>query len=665
MKRILILALFLLLNQFFYGRNIDIEKAKQVAQNFMDLKLPQRNNTICNVIEEKHKSNTITFYTISFCEGGWVMVSADDLVVPILGYSFKGIIDKNTIKPDNYNSWIDNYKEQIISAKSKKVIYPEITEKWEELLNPKSIKNTKDLVFNYTPGTRLLNTPDRGEVNWKQSTNNSGGCTPSYNAHVYTSSSSDCNCDHKPVGCGPVAMGQIMWYWQWPKNSSYRSYDWNLMPNVLTNSSTSSEGDAIGYLLKDCGTACDMIDNVNYWCDGAWTTTNNIEEAFVEKFKYKAAEKKVKSDWDYSGAWNDLIRAEIDAGRPVLYRGDKSDLRTSKHFFVCDGYDTPDFNSFHFNWGFGGYYNGFFTLDDLTPDDYEFNKNQMAIVGISPTCNSVNLNITDVSYSNVTGVKHEVARNNISLPSNSETLTVKDGGKLLLTAGNSIILKKGTFVKKGSELRAKIQEISYGESGISVPTWYDAFTPNGDGINDELYYNVYNADTWELQAFDPDGYPVFQSAGIIENNAAVVWRGENTVTGTYYCIIKFRNSCGEVLTKDIAIVVLHGKNQKSEPENSTNNNDVELADIENEILGVDFNLSIYPNPSTGLFNLNINNRNLNYNIRVYNLTGEIIYQKNNLTSQELEINLNNKPKGLYVIKVEIGNKFIANKILLE
>jgi len=33
--------------------------------------------------------------------------------------------------------------------------------------------------------------------------------------------------------------------------------------------------------------------------------------------------------------------------------------------------------------------------------------------------------------------------------------------------------------------------------------------------------------------------------------------------------------------------------------------------------------------------------------------------------QVIEVNLNNKPKGLYVIKVEIDNKFITNKILLE
>ena len=664
MKNFLFLVLFLLLNNVFYASNIDKEKAKFVAQNFMDLKLPKRNNTICNVIEEKYKNDLTVFYTISFSEGGWVMVSADDLVIPILGYSYKGIIDKTATKPDNFNDWINNYKEQIIDAKGRKIIYSEITKKWNDLLNPKLIKNPKNLAFAYTPGTKLLYIPDRGEVNWRQSTNNSDGCIPSYNAHTPPSTDSDCNCDHKPAGCGPVAMGQIMWYWQWPKSSSYRSYDWDLMPNVLTNSSDIWEGEEIAWLLSDCGSACKMDNNIEYFCSGSWTTTNNIEDAFVDEFKYEAAEKKTKSEWNYSGAWQDLLRAEIDAGRPILYRGDKADISTSKHFFVCNGYDTPNFNSFHFNWGWGGYCNGFYTLDDLTPGEYEYNENQMAIVGISPTCNSVSLNITDVSYSNVTGIKHEVARSNIILPSENETLTV-DGGKLLLTAGNSILLKSGFSVKQGSMFHADIKEISYGESGISVPTWYNVFTPNGDDINDELYYNIYNADTWELQAFDRNGYPVFQSAGIIENNSAVVWRGENTVTDTYYCIIKFRNSCGEVLTKALDILVVHGGSKEFESQIPIRNNNELLTNDENEILMGDYNFNIYPNPSKGVFNLDINNQNLNYNVIIYNLIGEKVYEKCNFTSQELKINLNSKPKGLYIIKVEIGNEIIAYKILIK
>jgi len=665
MKRGIFLILFLLLAKFFYGNDVNVEKAKVVAKNFMDLKFPQKSNNICNVIEEKYKNVTV-YFIISFCEGGWVMVSADDSVIPILGYSFKGIIDKSSIKPDNYNNWVNNYKEQIIEAKSKKNIYPEITKKWEELLNPKSIKKSKDLVFSYTPGTALLNTADRGKIEWSQSKNNNGGCIPSYNQHTPPSSDSDCDCDHKMVGCGPVAMGQIMWYWQWPKSNSYRSYDWDLMPNELTNSSTLAEGEMISLLLGDIGNACKMDNNIEYFCTFSWSTMSNMEDAFVDDFKYKAAEKKVKSEWDYPGAWENLIRSEIDAGRPVLYYGDKSDLSTSKHYFVCDGYDSSDPEYFHFNFGWGypgnSYNTSFQYLDDLTPGSHEYNKNHKAIVGISPSRNTVTNNITDVSYSSITGIKQEVAKYNISLPSSNEMLIVKNGGKLMLTAGNSIRLNPGFSVDKNSEFKATIEEIGLGVSGISVSKWYNAFTPNGDGINDELFYNVYNADTWELQAFDRNGYAIFQSAGVIENNKAIVWKGENTVTGVYYCILKFRNSCGEVLAKDIAITVLHGKSKEAEVD-ELNVKVEKMSNFENEILEADFNLSVFPNPSNGNFNLSLNNWGLGYKVIIYSIMGEIIYNRENIHMQTVEINLDDKKAGIYILKVEINNKCIIRKII--
>ncbi|MFC2152706.1 C10 family peptidase, partial [Bacteroidota bacterium] len=468
-----------------------------------------------------------------------------------------------------------------------------------------------------------------------------------------------------------VAMGQIMWYWQWPKNNSYRSYDWDLIPNELTNSSSLAEGEMISFLLHDIGNACKMDNNIEYFCTFSWTMMYNMEDAFVNDFKYKAAEKKVKSEWDYPGAWEDLIRSEIAAGRPVVYYGERALVNEEKHYFVCDGYDSSDPDYFHFNFGWGHlwyvtYNTSFQYLDDLTPGSNNFNKNHKAIVGISPSRNTVTDNIYDVSYSTVNSLKHEVAKYNISLPSNNETLTVKDWGQYMLTAGNSISLNPGFSVKNGSIFKARIEDIGNCVSGISVPIWYNAFTPNGDGINETLWYNVYNADTWEFQVFDRNGYSVFQSAGVIENNKAEVWKGEESETGNYYCLIKFRNSCGEVLTKDLAVLVIHGKEGKSESINYTvANKEIQMNDLEDLNLEVDFNFAIYPNPSNGVFKLNINNKHLNYGIKIYNLTGELIYQKANLNSQEQEIDLSDRSKGIYVVKVEIGNEIFANKILIE
>ena len=184
----------------------------------------------------------------------------------------------------------------------------ETIRRWEALLidPPARLKS-------YTPGTSLL-IMDKGSVRWGQGENNSGGCNFSYNAYCPIG---NCDCSHKLTGCGPVAMGQIMWYWEWPKN-----YNWDIIPERLTNYSSAVEEDEIARLLDDCGDAA----NKGYIGCSTWTTVNNIESALKNNFLYKAVDKHVRDDWP-GESWLDLMRAEIDAERPVIYRGDKSDFR--------------------------------------------------------------------------------------------------------------------------------------------------------------------------------------------------------------------------------------------------------------------------------------------------------------------------------------------------
>jgi len=76
-----------------------------------------------------------------------------------------------------------------------------------------------------------------------------------------------------------------------------------------------------------------------------------------------------------TGDWLALLQIELDAGHPVLYRGDN--LALGGHFYVIDGYDNE--NRLHFNWGWGGSDNGFFFVSDT-----DFSSNENAIVGLVP-----------------------------------------------------------------------------------------------------------------------------------------------------------------------------------------------------------------------------------------------------------------------------------------
>lgn len=457
-------------------------------------------------------------------------------------------------------------------------------------------------------------------------------------------------------------MGQIMWYWQWPQSSSYRTYNWGLMPNLLTNSSSTPEGDEVANLLRDIGRedAADMT----YWCSGTWTTVNKIEEAFKDKFNYKGVKKHVKNDWEYGSAWGDLLRSEIDNERPVFYRGDKSDLSTSKHFFVLDGYDATDPDFFWFNFGHGGqnYNNSRHYLNDITPDgtDFDWTKNQMAVVGISPTYTELapdNVNIFDVSYSSVTGFKNEEAQQDIILPAGGEELSVENGGELILTAGNSITLKPGFHAKAGSKFTAQINPDYTEEMDIHVPTWYNGFTPNGDGVNDELCLNVENANSWEFTAIDRNNSIIFQSAGTITGNSICVWDGSGAYClEAYRCIVRFKNNYGRVAENDYMVSVICGLKSSCV---SSDRLALRVSETSDEIL-----FSAYPNPNDGILNLKFSNHQVS-NIKIYNSQGMICYQTFSIKQPDFTIDMSSFVDGIYIISIEINNQVLTQKIILE
>ncbi len=667
MKKLITLIVVLMNICFLMANPVDTDMAEKVATNFMSISSTNKENVIKNTLKQKSEG-IIVYYIVNFEEGGWVMVSAEDNTIPVLGYAFKGNIEVNTPKPPALETWIDNYVEQILHAKNVKTVSSDIEAQWKTLLNEQQLKN---LTYNYTPGHNLLDVPGRGEVKWSQSVNNDGYCNPNYNKYCPEGSGSGCNCGRKPVGCGAVAMGQIMWYWKWPNSSSYNPYEWELMPDELTNSSEAWEEHEIAKLLFDCAESA----NMQYNCWGSWALINKIVDGLKNDFKYKGVDKVKRNNWDdyNDAAWENLIRAEIDAGRPVLFYGGTT------HYFVCDGYHENLNDYFHFNFGWGypdnDYNTSYHYLDNITPGNHNYNSNQQAIIGISPTCTQAPYNITDVSYSSVSSsaFKHEQARHNINLPSQGNNLTVEDGGKLIFTAGNGIDLKQGFTAEAGSHFTAKIDEVSYGESNINVPVWPDAFKPDGDGINDELCFDVYNADTWEFTAFDGNENVVFQNAGTISNNNVCVWDGTGASFGTYLCIVKFRNSCGEVKDTAYYVTVLGNKSlplQDGDINNQNsfvpNDNKIKNADSINSFKNYDNpSIQIYPNPNEGIFTLTVENMQLPYNIKLVNTFGEIMLENKNMNvhKNKIELKYDVKP-GVYFLQISNKNNRFIRKIIM-
>ena len=116
---------------------------------------------------------------------------------------------------------------------------------------------------------------------------------------------------------------------------------------------------------------------------------------------------------------------------------------------------------------------------------------------------------------------------------------------------------------------------------------------------------------------------------------------------------------------DFAFMITDGSQNSRHNGNSSkiHNNTKDTAFINNvgkqiasDSLKTNFNVEIRPNPSNGVFNIYLNNRN-NSNIQaeviVYNTLGNIILQ--NKTVSFLSIDLSTQPKGVYLLKVIINN----------
>ncbi len=85
----------------------------------------------------------------------------------------------------------------------------------------------------------------------------------------------------------------------------------------------------------------------------------------------------------------------------------------------------------------------------------------------------------------------------------------------------------------------------------------------------------------------------------------------------------------------------------------------------NTIQSHNLNLIMYPNPSTGLVKIFVDNQiNGNINIECYDFSGRLILHKNT-SSNITELDFSSFAKGLYVIKVKNGDKESIKKLILE
>lgn len=314
-------------------------------------------------VETVSQEGAPMYYIVRFEKGGWALISAEDTVDPLLGYSFDSEYVSEG-QPAWIQSWLKDYTDQIKLARKTPALQRHfrwagdvVTRATEDRINP--------LV----------------QVMWNQGT--------PYNAYCPTVSGGPGGRAY--VGCVAVAMGQALSVVRYPLRGtgtkSYNSpmgllsvnfdnepdYDWDAILSGANNY------DEVARLLYHCGVLIDM----EYGANGSGAITDNIPGYF--KTYYGFPETCVCYSRDtYKGgddAWHELLRSELKRGRCVIYAGNEGNQ--VGHCFNLDGWDG--FNQYHINWGWGGISNGYYTLDKLGDDvQGSYPDNHRAVVGVAP-----------------------------------------------------------------------------------------------------------------------------------------------------------------------------------------------------------------------------------------------------------------------------------------
>ncbi|MBU8892305.1 MAG: M6 family metalloprotease domain-containing protein [Bacteroidales bacterium] len=79
----------------------------------------------------------------------------------------------------------------------------------------------------------------------------------------------------------------------------------------------------------------------------------------------------------------------------------------------------------------------------------------------------------------------------------------------------------------------------------------------------------------------------------------------------------------------------------------------------------DSGIKIYPNPSSGIFNLELNNDYLNCDIRIIDIAGRVIENVTISKTNRYILNLSDYSKGIYIVNINIDNKVFNNRLIIK
>ena len=406
--------------------------AKIVAENFYKSSTAKILNASTLVHTEYAANGLPLYYAYNINENdGFVIISADDAVRPIVGYS----TENKFVKPEansNLAFWMKEFSVGVVALRENNVVADEkISNEWTKYAaNINADRQANGAANTMTSGNAVL---PLMKTLWSQN--------PYYNALCPGTAG-----NLSVTGCVATTMAQIMKYWAYPAtgtgSSSYTcttakgftnnygvlsanygttTYNWANMPISVT-----SANNDVATLMYECGVSVDMdYDPAGSGAQVLGASGPSAQHSYLTYFKYDPTQLHglSRNSLNNDTRWIDTIEHDLNIGRVVQYAG--YDPSEGGHTWVCDGYDASD--NLHMNWGWGGSDDGYFALNNFQTTNGTFNPsgNHQILVGIVPKA----ANTIDASILSIASPTGSYCTNSFT-----PTITIKNFGSSTLTS---------------------------------------------------------------------------------------------------------------------------------------------------------------------------------------------------------------------------------------
>lgn len=666
------------------AEEVEFAKAQQIAETWF---VEMLSNSTEEVSVERtdhlvYQDDTL-IYLFHFRDSGFVFVSAEDLVHPILGYGTATVAAWEDA-PYPVVRWIEQKMEEIAYIRKNQVApWGDVADLWRDMPSFKekmSAKGKSPLMMS------------KWDQNWP------------YNQMAPSAQFGPGG--HAYIGCVAVSMAQYMYYYRYPLtgNGSHgyyhnqygylsadfgnATYNYNAMVNEL-NGQTNDE---VAKLLYHCAISVDM----NFGPNASGASAYDVLAAMQNYFGY-SGDAYLKNSF-HDTTWKSMIRHELDHSRPMMYAGYSGS--GYGHAFNLDGYQGSD--HFHFNWGWSGSYDGYYYLSSLSPGSSDFTNNQMATFNVVPGagypsyCSSSTQTLTAMQGTFEDGSGHYNYQNNsscswlidpvdpvsyielrfdrVNLELNQDVIKVYDGADTtaaLLSSfhGDSI---PPVLVSSGPQLYVSFQSnstdtaggfhASYTASPLDYCLSMTTLDANTGLITDGSGTNNYNNNTFCKWLINPpnaskiEAYftmlDTYDSTDVVSVYDPATSPG--TLLGTFSNSIPANNYIESNSGQMLVVFSTDGQHTADgfglayTADTSTSVKESQQGE-----------LKVYPNPSDGILTVDLGDSQRYNTIEVLSMEGKMVVQQQAAAKTELVLS-----PGIYVLRIRGREELLTKKIII-